>query len=188
MGYFDDLTCFEPDDDLQPISAEDLKSFEQKYSINLPKDYKDLLLRRNGGYVRFKNDDIPFCYFLTTNSSGRKSAPMIDSFWSIEFINEHSFGLLQEDQMPKHLLIIGESRDTTCYLCLGISGETFGKVYTWMTSEFTDHWFNYDLDMPYTERGEVRDRSEKIADSIRELLDGLCTEDEARAWAPNEFG
>jgi hypothetical protein len=188
MGYFDDLTCFEPDDELQPITAKDLKSFEQKYSINLPEDYKNLLLRRNGGYIGLEYHEKPFFYYRTTDSSGHPTAPKIDSFWSLEFIHEFSLDLAKEDQMPKHLLIIGKAGDTTCYLCLGISGEAFGKVYTWMTSEFTDHWFDYDLDMPYTERGEVRDRSEKIADSIRELLDGLCTEDEARAWAPNEFG
>jgi hypothetical protein len=188
MRYFDDLTCFEPDDEIQPITAIDLKSFEQKYSINLPEDYRNLLLRRNGGYLRIYQNENPFLYFRTTDSSGYPTAPMIDSFESLEDMAEFSLDLAKEDQMPPHLLIIGEAGDTTCYLCLGISGEAFGKVYTWMTSSFTDYWFNYDLDMPYTERGEVRDRSEKIADSIRELLDGLCSEDEARAWAPNEFG
>ncbi|MBT9548066.1 MAG: SMI1/KNR4 family protein [Candidatus Sericytochromatia bacterium] len=188
MGYFDDLTCFEPDDELQPITAKDLKSFEQRYSINFPEDYKNLLLRRNGGYFRLKNYEKPFFYFRSIDRSGTQTATKISSFWNLEFIDEDSAGLAQEDQMPPHLLIIGEAGSGTRYLCLGISGETFGKVYTWITSEFSDSWFIHDLDMPYIEKGEVRDRSEKVADSVRELLDGLCNEDEARAWAPNEFG
>jgi hypothetical protein len=188
MGYFDDLSCFETDDDLILISEADLTVFENKYAINLSEDYKNILLRRNGGYLRFENDEVPFCYFRTVDVTGHSTSSKMDSFWSLEFIDDFSVGLAKEDKIPPHLLIIGEAGSGTCYLCLGISGEASGKVYTWMSSEFTDHWFDYDLDMPYTERGEVRDRSLKIADSIQELLDGLCTEEQAKAWAPHEFG
>lgn len=189
---FLDLAFFYKNDDIEQVKPEELMALEEKHQIQLPGDYKNLMLRQNGGYLTCPDNDSSHSYsqsyfFCTVDKLGHPTAPMISSFWSLEFVTEFSFDLVKEDQMPSSLLIIGEACDTTSYLCLGVSGDSFGKVYTWTKSEHTDMWSDYDLDIPYIEKGEMRDRSVKIADSIRELLDGLCTYPKAKAWAPNEF-
>jgi hypothetical protein len=180
---------FEPGhEDTKKLTHDDFLIFEQKYNIQLPEAYKATMIKQNGGSFIFRNDENDTSvYFCSLDEFGNPTAPMIDSFWSFEFITEFSFDLVKEDQMPSSLLIIGEACDTTSYLCLGVLGDIFGKVYTWTKREHTDMWSDYDLDIPYIEKGEMRDRSVKVADSIRELLDGLCTYHKAQDWAPNEF-
>ncbi|MFN4150866.1 MAG: SMI1/KNR4 family protein [Candidatus Sericytochromatia bacterium] len=61
------------------ISKSDISSFESKYNINLPKDYKDFLLKYNGGLVSglyINNDSYSIMNNLSEKTSIKEFYPL----------------------------------------------------------------------------------------------------------------
>lgn len=126
-----------------PITNIDIGNIEERFAIKLPKNYKRLLLKFNGG--------IPSDY--TAYSGGEEVS--IGGFYSIkygEILMEDAIKTFQitEKLIPTDCIPIGYDGFGNPY-CISINEEDYGKIYCWF------------LDM-----GEEEGRL--IADSLEEFL------------------
>jgi hypothetical protein len=144
------MRTIEMEDSQASLRAEDLQSFESRYGISLPKEYKQFLLQHNGGKPtprRYKTRD------------GRITSSWMWVYPLDEMIKDFET-LCVGGMIPRNLLPIGlDPRRNR--ICISLYGQDQGVVY---------HW---DLD---SEEGEVKpsyDHMHPIADSFSAFLDGL---------------
>lgn len=141
-----------------PISEEELAAFEQAYQIHLPAEYRDFLLRYNGGMPKRRIFDI--------DMDGFPNSIPIQLFSGVS--QTHPLGLQATmatfvGRMPANLIPIANDSFGNP-ICLSVSGEDTGYVYFW------------DRDMEQ----EEPDYSNVyfIAKSFNAFLDLLCTDEE----------
>ncbi len=136
------------------LSKNELEHFEEMFNVSLPDDYRDFLLKNNGG------QPTPSFFWIQPNIDGSSVL--------------HFFGL---NDGPKHLSLLtyfGELRSNfpftllpICddglgnFLCLGISSNNHGEVF------FLDHDV-YPFNNQDSNKGII-----KIANSFSEFLDSL---------------
>lgn len=147
------------------VQLDDISRLEDIKKCNIPNDYKDFLLNYNGGRPEFdtfetKEDfpfrehsfsDIQYFFGMTDNGDG------YDILKKMRVLN---------NRIPQELLPIACD---SCgnVICLGIKGETYGKVFFW------DHENEIDEDgkEPWWENITL------IADSFTDLINNLCKYD-----------
>jgi hypothetical protein len=152
------------------VTRKDISSFEEKLKISLPISYKNYLLRCNGG----NPDD--GTYSMSENIDGDEEFSGIDWFYSIS--NDYTTSLEKNintfyGRVPYDMIPIGEDGGGN-QICLGISGERYGKVYFW------DHDWESDEDEPWYENVYL------IANSFEDFINKLYKFDIVDYGEPNE--
>lgn len=107
-----------------PITEGDISAFMKKYNIKrLPDAYKEFLLKHNGGRV-----DLKFEYY---EKNGEPDVHFVTKFYGIGL--ERIFNIEQRlsdpDILKQGLLPIADTGWDGDYICLGISGKYFNKVF-----------------------------------------------------------
>jgi hypothetical protein len=148
-------------EDVGPLlNKEELKKVEEQYRLRLPKDYKEFLLKNNGG----KPDRLYF------RLDGKKAfTEAIHYFLSISDDPDLSFSKYYEryheaDRLRKDLIPIAfDAGGNLVALCL--KGSDRGRVYFWDHEAETDG------------RGARGENLRLIADTFEEFLEGLSETD-----------
>lgn len=125
---------------LDPISRETILSLEKKFNFTFPADYKEFLLKHNGGTPSHQ-------YFSTIDG---KIEEILSSFFPISSSEEDNLadeieGITLAGQLPPDLIPIAIAIGGDDRVVLAISGENYGKVFHWAWSEESDnHNASYD--------------------------------------------
>lgn len=137
---------------LKPINIEDIKKAEAFFNVSFPKEYIELLLVQNGGYINFNAHPSP------------KLTVLGDHFVTIEYIKGigKQNGILENDYfikewgMPEGLILF------------------HGDGHTWLAFDYRE--VNVDPSIVYidNETEEVI----KLADSFKQFLSNLYNEEE----------
>jgi len=140
----------------KPITKEDIKDLESKYDFIFPYEYKNFLLKHNGGEPSHK-------YFTTRNG---KIHEIISRFFPIDINDKFSLQseieeITLEKELPADLIPIAITPGESDRVVLCISGENYGKVYHWSWGAQEDNC------EPSYEFVEI------VADSFNEFLDML---------------
>jgi hypothetical protein len=118
-------------DKKQPPAPEPLtEAFERAIGDRLPEDYRDFLIRSNGGYVGGKR------WFKGPTPEGRSADAGVHHIGG--FRHEGCFSLerhrvvyqVTNDWIPRDLIWIMDDPFGNA-ICLGVSGEYRGRVYFW---------------------------------------------------------
>ncbi|MBN2572387.1 MAG: SMI1/KNR4 family protein [Ignavibacteriales bacterium] len=113
------------------LDIKELEAFEKRINIQLPSEYREFILKHNGG--KPVSNSFNFIDF-----DGKESNSLVHYFFSIH--NEKSFDNLEltyeyyinEDRIPSYMLPIA-SDPFGNYICISTKEENYGKIY------FCDH-------------------------------------------------
>lgn len=113
------------------LDISELEAFEKRNNIHLPIEYREFILKYNGG------KPVPNS-FNFIDSDGKKSNSLVQYFLSIH--NEKSFDNMEltyeyninEERIPSYILPIA-SDPFGNYICISTKEESYGKIY------FCDH-------------------------------------------------
>jgi hypothetical protein len=143
-----------------PAPADQLAAFESTIGGRLPDDYREFLIRTNGGYVpgwhRFKGpgpNGRPWTAFIH-HVCGFRTEPHL----SLHF--NHSCGLNPELGFPRGLLWIMDDPGGNG-IGLGLTGDHRGRIYFWVHDELPDP--------------ETWDREIETAENVIPLADSFAT-------------
>lgn len=138
----------------ETITSEHIIAVEERYGFNLPKDYKDFLLKYNGGK--------PKCSKFTTKD-GRIISHLM---FFLPLIHKEVLSLAcafliftRKNRLPSNLIPIGEDPIKN-FVCISVAGDDCGSIYYW-------DFIHSNEEMP-TYKYLVH-----IADSFTEFIDGL---------------
>ncbi len=153
-----------------PAPVDALERFEIAIGQRLPQDYREFLVRCNGGYA---GGNVRFC---GPTPDGQAAEACINHFGG--FRKENYFSLefsrdnyqTYETRIPKTLIWIADDPFGNA-ICLGVSGEYRGRVYFW------DHENEPDPEA-WDTRVETADNIELLATSFAEFQAGLKRADE----------
>ncbi|MBK9266104.1 MAG: SMI1/KNR4 family protein [Polyangiaceae bacterium] len=143
-----------------PTSPEAITQFEARRGVLLPLDYKQFLLKSNGGYPTPNVFEVPEWH-------GQGNSVM--SFYGI---HDGSKGKrldraceVYDERIPADLIPIADDANGNA-ICIGWKGEREGKIYFW------DHEDELDEDGDF-----VKDYRNVfvVANSLQEFLDNLMT-------------
>jgi cell wall assembly regulator SMI1 len=111
----------------QPYSPDMLSDLEKKLEVSLPPDYRNFLLQYGGGQPlntvfesKNENGDVLRKIWIDVflgNSGNRGS----------ELFSRHA---ALSDRIPSDFIPVGQDGGGN-YICLGISGKNYGKVFMW---------------------------------------------------------
>ncbi len=130
-----------------PTNLKEIKKFEKLIQAKLPEDYKQFLLKHNGGHP------IANGFELIKPINNKTKEAGIDWFYSLydedianistEFNNISTRFKDSRDKIPDEILPIGD--DSGGKICLGIQGDYYGKLYYWTTnwSWWSEDDYNY---------------------------------------------
>ncbi|MCM3225740.1 SMI1/KNR4 family protein [Terribacillus saccharophilus] len=106
-----------------PITLEDISRFEQKYILTLSNQYKDFLLKYNGGYPQESSFKI----------SEEEGESLVNKFYGIGDMKGNLAKVYDiiEDEIPEGFLSIANDPSGKEIL-LGVNQEFNGKIYLWM--------------------------------------------------------
>lgn len=119
----------------ESTNIQEIEKFEQLIQSKLPDDYKQFLLKYNGGRP-VKNEC--FKYVETWDGQSRNTSSGVEWFSSM-FNDIKSSNNILKGRLPHEMLAIA---DGFCgnIICLCIKGDNYGKVYYW------DHEYEADED------------------------------------------
>jgi cell wall assembly regulator SMI1 len=112
-----------------PISATELDQLEQKLSIRLPKEFKDFILKHNGGKPKPS-------VFHFKHVAGSYSDSCVDWFLAIydgEYDNFESYFetyKIDQTRIPAELVPIAHDPGGNL-VCIAVDGPQVGAVYFW---------------------------------------------------------
>ena len=111
----DEMTSKDP-----PASEANIVAFESEIGHQLPEDYRQFLAASNGGYIggRFWFND------------GKTGIDHIGGFRSESHFSLLSTREIYADRIPNELIWIMDDPFGNA-ICIGITGETEGKIYLW---------------------------------------------------------
>ena len=147
-------------DSAAPLSPHCLSKLESRLNITLPDDYRNFLLKYNGG---FPNPSV----FRFKGKSGPYTDSCVDWFLSVYKGEYHNFETTflrtksERIRLPADLVAIGHDPGGN-WICIAVSGPHRGSVYFW------DH----ENEAPNEEAPWYRN-VHLIADSFDEFLDSL---------------
>ena len=114
-------------DSYDPISKEDLDTFETDFNLKLPQDYRQFLLWRNGGYIK---NPSAMCVGLESKEQECHLSRLLGLHAGVHYAELEEHRDIIDAPLMKRFLAIGFD-DTGSVLCLGIDAENFGQVYYW---------------------------------------------------------
>ena len=114
------------DDKLPPAPSDAIAAFEQKISATLPPDYREFLIRCNGGYAA---GNLVFPGPIGDVSLNHIGGFREESCFSVvegrdNYQNEY------ETRIPRDLIWIADDPGGNAF-CIGISGSNRGRVFFW---------------------------------------------------------
>jgi SMI1/KNR4 family protein SUKH-1 len=140
---------------LKPLDSDILKALEQYWGFGIPKDYREFLIKYNGGVP------VPNCFSFKYDV---EDGSCIHSFFGIKKDENHNLLMniqLYQERIPANFLPIGDDSFGNLIL-LSVKGSDRGKIYFW------DHERE-------VAEGEEPDYSNLtlIADSFNEFINSL---------------
>lgn len=141
-------------DSFSPVTVDELNLLEDRLDLQLPPEYREFLLRQNGGYfhdrvVREDSPDNSISYFLAC----RPPFSYCDIEWNYKNTSEK--------WIPGYLLPVADTK-LNDIICIGIEGDDAGTIY--LCSRVVDILIDLGFD----------GNPEKIAPSFRDFID-QCT-------------
>jgi hypothetical protein len=135
------------------ITQNELSNFEVSYNLRLPNDYKEFLIKHNGGspnkiFFRKNNADLVVDIFLSLSKEE----------YSIE--KYYANMVIEDKELPEKILPIGIDAFGNI-ICISCRDEDFGKVYFWDHEEDWDHEDPNDIELRL------------LADNLSFILDNL---------------
>ena len=124
----------------QPLTERDLEQFEISFGINLPQEYRQFLLKYNGGHVEpsaFHYSSMAGCGNIT---GPLDKVGIISSFFSLNTETTMDLATIREglpNTIPDNLLMIGGTA-TGNILCLSVYGADQGFMYIWHKNQGYD--------------------------------------------------
>jgi hypothetical protein len=145
-----------------PISEEKITAFEKEIDHKLPDDYREFLLKHNGGYPKPRAFDI--CWSTEEQKEEFTNSSLTGWFYHLD--DEETSNLLKSFHMkrkwiPKDTIAIGYDAGGSEIL-LGTYGENRGKIFYWVNEAAEE-----ESDNPGYENVGF------IANSFQEFLDSL---------------
>ena len=139
----------------EPTNLEAIEKFETLIQAKLPNDYKQFLLKHNGGHP------VPNSFKLSEPINEKNESIGIAWFYALydgEVCNitthfQHSRSKIPDEFLP---IAYGSGGE----LCLGIKGDDYGKLYYWTTN--WSCWNKDDLNYLYY-----------VCDSFTDFINGL---------------
>ena len=135
------------------ISEEIIAKYEQKWDVKLPSEYKEFLLKYNGGYpspdafaIKEIEDESTVDRFLSIDAGPHSNLD--------KYVNTYS------GRIPKDLFPIAHDPGGNL-ICIGIKGKNIRKIFFW------DHEFEVDEGEPDYSNVHL------IADNLSHFLDEL---------------
>lgn len=131
-----------------------LNNFEKEFQIRLPDEYRQFIIKYNGGYP--EPDGFKFMNKSKGSSVDRFLGLVDDEYEDIrKYIQKY------KDRIPTNLIPIAYDPGSNL-VCISVSGEDFGSVYFW------EHELEFD-------EGQKPDYSNVtiIANNFNEFLNGL---------------
>jgi hypothetical protein len=113
----------------RPTNLEEIAKFESLINAKLPEDYKQFLLKYNGGHPVYDGYRLVKPINEKTNEAG------IDWFYALydgDVCNISKQFYRSREELPEEVIPIGS--DSGGKVCLGIAGEYYGQVYYWTTN------------------------------------------------------
>jgi hypothetical protein len=105
------------------LSEEELAAFEMDKNVQLPEDYRNFMLRYNGG------QPVPKSFNFPESESGSSVGVFYpikkDGTNSLQFVMQQFEGRVPEELLPVAGDMFGNQ------ICLGLEGENRGKVFFW---------------------------------------------------------
>lgn len=144
-----------------PITEKDILKFEKKFKVKLPEDYKEFLLKYNGGIIHAD---------LFINKKRKRFNPLkikqstecgIGLMYDLEMVGLRKKENDSLEELPKSIFQIGYTGSDN-FLCISMSDKDFGCIY-------------------YATNGDPHDNYEymyHLADNFTEFLNGLVPFDE----------
>jgi hypothetical protein len=107
-----------------PTTEAAIANYEKELGFRLPEDYRQFLLKYNGGN-RPSRSGFGYKY-----ADGKAQSSAVDSFFGLGLEPTYNLKMNQNPQdKPDYLLMIGY--DLGSWLGIGITSETKGQVYIW---------------------------------------------------------
>ena len=160
----------EIEDKSPPAPQDKLENLEKKLGVKLPEEYRDFLIKCNGGYVGGR-------YWYTDEAADGKYIEVgvhhiggfrDESYFSLESSLE-SYQHPEEPRIPKELLWIMDDPFGNA-TCIGLKGEYRGKIYFW------DHENEPDPD-EWDGKVETAENIRLVTNTFLEFVAGLRTLD-----------
>lgn len=158
------------------IQIDDIEKLEKEIGFLFPSDYKDFLLRHNGGSIRpenFKYVSQAGCTEKLDNITFEKSSA-IYNFFGIVPPKHHSYtavglriarsNILNDEKIPDDVLPIADT-GTGDIIFIKLTGETSGYIYIWLHEKLVDADDSGNLPQCYN--------AHYIAPSFSEFLESL---------------
>src|SRR5262245_35806145 len=122
-----------------PITEAEIRDVEKLLRVKLPRQYREFLLRTNGGRPS------PEEAFLFGPDPEKFKGSLIDVFYPVVCDDDGrtllEAQLAMEGRIPRALLPIGNDAGGS-KICLGVRGLRRGKVYFWNIEDERDpHWW-----------------------------------------------
>ncbi|WP_171645661.1 SMI1/KNR4 family protein [Paenibacillus phytorum] len=146
------------DNTFAPISLENIQEVEKRYAFKLPNDYKDFLLKYNGG------NPSPNVMFTTKNgiltSYLISVLPLFD--WEVPSLVSNFLFFNKERKLLANIITIGHD-PLRNLVCISVAGNDSGFVYYW-------DFMNDDCDKPSYNHLVL------ITESFSKFIEGLRTD------------
>jgi len=112
-----------------PVKLEDINKFEKEIGHQLPSDYKEFLLKQNGGKPSTRR-------YITKDGAVESSVIMLLPLADIDSANLRRNYLIfnKANLIPRNLLPIAEAIRMH-QICISLYGEDVGAVYHWLADD-----------------------------------------------------
>ncbi|MBN2256593.1 MAG: SMI1/KNR4 family protein [Anaerolineaceae bacterium] len=137
-----------------PLSRNRLNNFERSLNITLPNDYKDFLLKYNGGQPK------PSCFWIKQNQDGSGILNFYGLHDGNKYLSISTYKGKEPYGIPDSMIPIGEDGIGN-YICISISNDCYGVIY------FLDHDIH-----PYNDHNSLKGIT-KIADNFTSFINSL---------------
>lgn len=155
------------DQKLPPAPREKVRHFEQAIGARLPDDYREFLIRCNGGSL---GGSVCFAGPTPDGQPGDACIHHIGGFRKESYFSlEETRDIYQEgeDRIPEELIWIMDDPFGNAF-CLGVKGEHRGRVYFW------DHENEPDPEQ-WDRRVETAGNIELLANTFTDFIAGLAS-------------
>jgi len=126
---------------LADLTEYDLANFEHDFDLTLPKQYRQFLLKQNGGCPTPNTFNYSQTHGCTDSSNFQPSqVGIVNCFFSIDSTETMSLARMRTfhlNMMPNNLLPIADTV-TGNVVCLSVNGPNVGFVYIWHHDEGRD--------------------------------------------------
>jgi hypothetical protein len=111
------------------ITEEHVIHFEQRIGARLPEEYRQFLIRYNGGWFE-KRHVLFFNHFAEKNQFADLNVLHGISSENNKLMGTGMVLVSRSNRQPPQVIVIGNNSGTGLF-CLAVRGENYGKIYFW---------------------------------------------------------